>query len=147
VLSDQNIAALTNSLGSIEKATSALPQTLRDVNALVTELRSATSELTASARGARQVVDAVGPEVITAVKRVRIVADNLAKATDDIEHLISDNRQDLRSFTRDGLPELERLVREGRAAAEDISELSSSLRENPSQLLYQPPQQGVEIPR
>ena len=50
-------------------------------------------------------------------------------------------------FTRDGLPELERLLREGRAAAEEIRGLSSSLRENPSQLLYQPRQVGVEIPR
>ena len=48
---------------------------------------------------------------------------------------------------RDGLPELERLLREGRAAAQELRELSSSLRENPSQLLYQPKQVGVEIPR
>ncbi|HUI60450.1 MAG TPA: MlaD family protein [Steroidobacteraceae bacterium] len=147
VLNDRNIAAISNALGNIEKASAGLPQTLRDANALVQELRGATAELTASARSARQVVDAAGPEVVTAVQRVRTVADNLAKATDDIEQLITDNRQDLRSFTRDGLPELERFVREGRAAAQDIRELSSSLRENPSQLLYQPPQQGVEIPR
>jgi phospholipid/cholesterol/gamma-HCH transport system substrate-binding protein len=146
-LSDKNIAAITSALGSIDKATAGLPQTLHDVTALVAELRGTISDLAASARGARQVVDSAGPEVVTAVQRVRTVADNLAKATDQIERLIGDNRQDLRSFTRDGLPELERLVREGRAAAEDIRQLSSSLRENPSQLLYQAPQQGVEIPR
>jgi hypothetical protein len=39
------------------------------------------------------------------------------------------------------------LLREGRAAAQEIRELSSSLRENPSQLLYQPKQVGMEIPR
>jgi len=61
--------------------------------------------------------------------------------------MIEDNRQDIRSFTREGLPDLERLVREGRVAAEQIQELSRSLRENPSQILYQPPAQGVEIPR
>jgi len=75
------------------------------------------------------------------------VADNIAKATDVIDKIIVDNRQDIRSFTRDGLPELERFLREGRAAAEEIRELSNSLRENPSQLLYQQPQKGVEIPR
>jgi hypothetical protein len=75
------------------------------------------------------------------------VADNVVKATDLIDKIIADNRQDIRSFTRDGLPELERFLREGRAAAEEIRELSNSLRENPSQLLYQQPQKGVEIPR
>jgi phospholipid/cholesterol/gamma-HCH transport system substrate-binding protein len=146
-LSDQNIASITNSLNNIDKATTGLPQTLRDVNTLVAELRSTTADLAASAKGARQIVDQAGPEVVASLQRVHVVADNLANATEQIEKLIGDNRQDLRSFTRDGLPELEHLLREGRAAAEEIRELSSSLRENPSQLIYQPRQVGMEIPR
>jgi len=146
-LSDENIASITRSLKNIDKATTGLPQTLRDVNTLVSELRGATADLAASAKGARQIVDQAGPEVVASLQRVHVVADNLANATDQIEKLVNDNRQDLRAFTRDGLPELERLLREGRAAAEEIRELSSSLRENPSQLLYQPRQAGMEIPR
>lgn len=147
VLSDKNIVAITSALGNIEKASSGLPATLRDVNTLVAELRATTGDLAASARGARQIVDEAGPEVVGSLERVHEVADNLARATDQIEKLIGDNRQDLRSFTRDGLPELERLLREGRGAAQELRELSSSLRENPSQLLYQPRQVGMEIPR
>ena len=146
-LSDQNITAITHALNNIDKASAGLPQTLRDVNTLVTELRSATVDLAASAKGARQIVDQAGPEVVSSLQRVHVVADNLANATDQIEKLIGDNRQDLRSFTREGLPELERLLREGRAAAEEIRALSGSLRENPSQLLYQPRQVGMEIPK
>jgi phospholipid/cholesterol/gamma-HCH transport system substrate-binding protein len=146
-LSDKNIAAISNSLDNIDKASNGLPQTLREVNALVVELRGAATDLSASARGARQIVDQAGPEVVSSLQRVHVVADNLVGATDQIEKLIGDNRQDLRAFTRDGLPELERLLREGRAAAEEIRELSSSLKENPSQLLYQPQPVGVEIPR
>jgi phospholipid/cholesterol/gamma-HCH transport system substrate-binding protein len=147
VLSDKNIEAITSSLGNIDKAAKGLPQTLRDVNTLISELRGVTADLAASAKGARQIVDQAGPEVVGSLQRVHVVADNLANATDQIQKLIGDNRQDLRSFTREGLPELERLLREGRAAAQELRELSSSLRENPSQLLYQPRQLGVEIPR
>jgi phospholipid/cholesterol/gamma-HCH transport system substrate-binding protein len=146
-LSDQNITALTHALANIDKATEGLPNTLRDVNALLTQLRGATSDLAASAKGARQIVDQAGPEVVASVQRVHVVADNLANATDQLQKLIGDNRQDLRSFTRDGLPELERLLREGRAAAQELRELSASLKENPSQLLYQPKQVGLEIPK
>jgi phospholipid/cholesterol/gamma-HCH transport system substrate-binding protein len=146
-LSDRNIVAITRALANIDKASEGLPQTLREVNTLVGELRSATIDLAASAKGARQMVDQAGPEVVSSLQRVHVIADNLATASDQIEKLIGDNRQDLRSFTRDGLPELERLLREGRAAAQELRELSSSLRENPSQLLYQPKQVGVEIPR
>jgi phospholipid/cholesterol/gamma-HCH transport system substrate-binding protein len=147
VLSDQNIIAITHALANIDKASEGLPKTLRDVNELVFELRGATTDLAASAKGARQIVDQAGPEVVASVQRVHVVADNLANATDQLQKLIGDNRQDLRSFTRDGLPELERLLREGRAAAQELRELSSSLRENPSQLLYQPKQVGLEIPK
>lgn len=146
-LSDENITAITHALSNIDKASEGLPKTLRDVNALVAELRGATIDLAASAKGARQVVDQAGPEVVASFQRVRVVTDNLANATDQIQKLIGDNRQDLRSFTRDGLPELERLLREGRAAAQELRELSSSLKENPSQLLYQPKQVGMEIPK
>ena len=146
-LSDQNIVAITRALANIDKASEGLPQTLREVNRLVGDLRGATIDLAASAKGARQVVDQAGPEVVSSLQRVHVIADNLAQATDQIEKLIGDNRQDLRSFTRDGLPELERLLREGRSAAQELRELSSSLRENPSQLLYQPKQVGMEIPR
>ena len=146
-LSDQNINAITHALANIDKASSGLPKTLQEVNGLVSELRGATSDLAASAKGARQIVDTAGPEVVASLQRVHVVADNLANASDQIQKLIGDNRQDLRSFTRDGLPELERLLREGRAAAQELRELSASLRENPSQLLYQPRQVGMEIPR
>ena len=147
LLSDKNIAAVTNSLNNIDAASSGLPQTLREVNILVTELRNATADLAASAKGARQIVDAASPEVLGSLQRVHVAVDNLANATDQIQKLIGDNRQDLRSFTREGLPELERLLRDGSAAAQELRQLSSSLRENPSQLLYQPSQVGVEIPR
>ncbi len=146
-LNDENIAAIGRSLNNIDKASAGLPQTLREVSSLVTELRGAATDLSASARGARQIIDQAGPEVVSALQRVHVVADNLVSSTDQIEKLIGDNRQDLRTFTREGLPELERLLREGRAAAEEIRELSISLKENPSQLLYQPQQVGVEIPK
>jgi len=146
-LSDQNINAITHALANIDEASQGLPKTLQDVNGLVSELRGATTDLAASAKGARQIVDQAGPQVVASLQRVHAVADNLANATDQIQKLIGDNRQDLRSFTRDGLPELERLLREGRAAAQELRELSASLKENPSQLLYQPRQVGLEIPR
>ena len=82
-----------------------------------------------------------------AARRLHLIADHLASASGQLDRLIAENREDVRSFTRDGLPELERFAREGREAAEDIRALSTSLRENPAQLIYQPQERGVEIPR
>jgi phospholipid/cholesterol/gamma-HCH transport system substrate-binding protein len=147
MLSDKNIASVSNALANIDKATSTLPNTLQDVQTLVTELRDAAGEVRAVAEQANGVISTAGPEIVTAMSRVRTVADNLSRASDRLDKLVEENRQDIRSFTREGLPELERFLREGRSAAREFRDLSRSLRDDPSQILYQPPPQGVEIPR
>jgi phospholipid/cholesterol/gamma-HCH transport system substrate-binding protein len=147
MLSDKNIASVSTALANIDKASASLPQTLRDIQALMADLRGAANEVRGVAANANKVVDTAGPELVTAMQRVRVVADNLSSASEQLDKLVADNRQDVRAFTREGLPELERFLREGRAAAREFRELSQSLRQNPSQLLYQPSQQGVEIPR
>jgi phospholipid/cholesterol/gamma-HCH transport system substrate-binding protein len=147
LLSDQNLLAVATAVGNLNKATNNLPQTVHDLNALIAELRGASVELGASARSAHSLLDEIGPDVHQTAQRLHTIADNLADATDQVDKIIGENRRDIRSFAHNGLPEIERFVREGRAAAQDIRALSSSLRENPAQLLYQTPERGVEIPR
>jgi phospholipid/cholesterol/gamma-HCH transport system substrate-binding protein len=147
LLSSENLAAVSTALGNLDKASSHLPQTVHDLNTLIAELHAASTELTASARSAHGLLDEVQPNVKAAALRLRTVGDNLAEATKQLDRIIAENRQDVRAFARDGLPEIERFVREGRAAAEEVRALSASLRENPAQLLYQAPERGVEIPQ
>ena len=147
MLSDRNIEDVSRSLDNLSQASSSLPETVRSVNALLVQLRSATVELGATAQSAQNVMNTAGPEVVTTVRRLQTVADNLSQATDELDKMIGENRADVRSFTRTSLPEIESFVREGRAAAVEIRELSASLRQNPSQLLYKPVPAAVEIPR
>jgi ABC-type transporter Mla subunit MlaD len=145
LLNDDNLNAVSAALGNFHRASSNLPDTLHNLNVLINDLRSASAELSASAHSARDMLDSVDPDVRAATKQLHTIADHLEDASGQLDKVIAENRKDIRSFTRDGLPEIERFVREGRAAAQDIRALSSSLRENPAQLIYQPPDRGVEI--
>jgi phospholipid/cholesterol/gamma-HCH transport system substrate-binding protein len=147
LLSDANVAAVSGALDNLSKASNGLPQTLHDLNALIADLRGASAELGATARSAHNMIDAVAPDVRASAQQLHTITDRLADASGQIDRVIAENRQDLRSFARDGLPELERFLREGRAAAQDIRALANSLRENPAQLIYEPPERGMEIPR
>jgi phospholipid/cholesterol/gamma-HCH transport system substrate-binding protein len=147
LLSDENLKAVSVSLDNVQKAASGLPQTLREVNVLIADLRGATAQLTVSAKSAGTMIDRMGPEMQGTLERFRTVADNLSSATDQLDQAITENRSDMHAFIHNGLPEIERFLREGRDAAQQIKELSASLRQNPSQLIYQPVRQGVEIPR
>jgi phospholipid/cholesterol/gamma-HCH transport system substrate-binding protein len=145
LLNDSNLNAVADALGNFHRASTNLPETLHNLNVLINDLRSASAELSASAHSARGMLDSVDPDVRAAAKRLQTISDHLDDASVQLDRLLAENRKDIRSFTRDGLPEIERFVREGRAAAQDIRALSSSLRENPAQLIYQPPERGVEI--
>jgi phospholipid/cholesterol/gamma-HCH transport system substrate-binding protein len=147
MLSDENLAAVASTLHNINQTSRELPETVREVHTLVTELRGTAADIRSVAQSVNRTTQSVGPDFAAAMKRVNDVADNLVGASAQLEQLVKDNRTDLRSFTRDALPEFERFLRDGRSAAREISELAHGLREDPSQLLFQTPPRGVEIPR
>jgi phospholipid/cholesterol/gamma-HCH transport system substrate-binding protein len=147
VLSDQNIDAITKTLASVERTAAELPKTMQNASAVVAELRATIVDVRAAGVGARELIDRSGPELATASERVREISDNLAKTTASLDRLMTDHREDLGLFLRDSLPEMERLLRDSRSAAQEFRELSRSLKADPSQLLYEPSYRGVEIPR
>ena len=147
IMSDNNIAAVTATLADLRISAGALPDTTRSIDALLADLRATSAEFRAAASGVRSLSDSAGPDLAAAVERVRVVADNLANTTTQLDAMIAENRNDLRSVLRDGLPEFERLLRDSRAAANEFRELSQSLKSEPSQILFQPQPRGLEIPR
>ena len=147
VLSDENLAAFSNTMRSIEQSAATLPATMRDASAVVAEFKATVVDVRAAAAGARTLIDTSGPDLATAAERIRKISENLATTTASLDRLLTDHREDLGLFLRDSLPEMERLVRDSRQAAQEFRELSRSLKADPSQLLYEPTYRGVEIPR
>jgi phospholipid/cholesterol/gamma-HCH transport system substrate-binding protein len=146
MMSNENIAAVANTMKNIEKSAATLPKMMSDADQVVADLRATLSDVRAAAAGARQLIDSSGPDLSAAAGRIRQISENLEKTTANLDRLMTDHRQDLGLFLRDSLPEIERLLRDGRAAAQEFSELSRSLKADPSQLLYEPAYRGVEIP-
>jgi len=147
VLSDENIAAFTVTMRNIEKSSESLPATLRDAAIVVADLKVAITDVRAAAAGARTLVESSGPDLATASARLKTISENLANTTANLDKLMSEHRDDLGLFLRDSLPEIERLLRDSRLAAQEFRELSRSLKADPSQLLYEPSYRGVEIPK
>jgi phospholipid/cholesterol/gamma-HCH transport system substrate-binding protein len=147
VLSDQNIDSISKTLRSIELSAATLPDTMRDASRVVSELKATLEDVRIAAAGARRFMDSSAPNLAAAADRVRTISENLAKTTAHLDRLMSDHREDLGMFLRDSLPEMERLLRDSRVAAQEFRELSRSLKADPSQLLYEPSYKGVEIPK
>ena len=91
--------------------------------------------------------NAAAPNIEAALANVRHVTEKLADTSDRLDRFVAQNEPGLSRFTQRSLPEFERLLREAHDAARDIRDLSRSLKQNPSQLLYEPNYHGVEVPK
>jgi phospholipid/cholesterol/gamma-HCH transport system substrate-binding protein len=147
VLSDENIAAFTKTLESVQASADTLPATMKHVADVVSELKTTVAEVRAAAVSARSVLDSSGPDLAAATQRLRKISENLDTTTANLDKLMTEHREDVGLFLRDSLPEMERLLRDSRQAAQEFRELSRSLKADPSQLLYEPSYKGVEIPK
>jgi phospholipid/cholesterol/gamma-HCH transport system substrate-binding protein len=145
VLSDNNLEALSRTLVSLREASAGLPQSARNVEKLIEEMQATVVEIHGAAEGLRGITTDARPEIHAAVERIGRVAENLEKVSDRIDRFAADSEVQLGHFANTGLFEVERLVRETRSAAREFRDLSRSLQENPSQILYEPPASGIEI--
>ncbi len=145
VFSDENLDGLAETVKSLRAATVGLPQTSQNITKLVDELRGTVQDIDGAAQTLRGISEDARPEVKTALARLSDTANNLALASARMDRFTQKSEAQLGHFSEQGLFELERLVRETRSAAREFRDLSRSLRENPSQILYEPPQSGVEI--
>lgn len=147
VFSDDNLQGLADTVKSLRVATADLPRTSQNITKLVDELRGTVTEINGAAQSLRGISEDARPEVKLALERLTQTANNLAQASARMDRFTQTSEKQLGHFSDQGLFELERLVRETRSAAREFRDLSRSLRENPSQILYEPPVSGVEIPK
>jgi phospholipid/cholesterol/gamma-HCH transport system substrate-binding protein len=146
IFSDDNVRSLTATLDNVRKASDRLPDTVRDMQALLADVRRATQDVRGVASGLQDVVQHAGPDIEAAVADIRRVAQTLAMTSERLDRFVLDNEPGLSRFTRQSLPEFEQLLRESRQAARDFGDLSRSLKANPSQLIYESNYRGVEVP-
>lgn len=146
VFSDENVRSLNATLENARRASEALPGTVHEIQGLIVDVRHTTLEVQGAAADLRGIVAHSKGDIEAAVTNIRLVSDNLAKTTQRLDVFVAANEPGLSRFAQQSLPEFEQLVRESRAAARDFGDLSRSLKQNPSQLIYESSHRGVQVP-
>jgi phospholipid/cholesterol/gamma-HCH transport system substrate-binding protein len=146
-LSDRNVQAFTDTLNNVKITSARLSKTMQGVDELVSQLKSTAAEVQATSASIRGISDSAAPDIKEITAKARSATENFAETSRQLDKFIAQNEKGVSRFTDQGLPEFERLLREARDAARDIRELSRSLRQNPSQLIYEPTHRGIEVPR
>jgi phospholipid/cholesterol/gamma-HCH transport system substrate-binding protein len=143
LLSDQNIAAISDSLANAKRASSELPAAVAEARAMFGDLQEAANEMetTMAALG-----ELGGADIKASAMRLREVADTIALTASRIDRLVAENQGNVDRFAGQGLAEFEQLMREARAAMRSVDALTRSLEQDPSRVIYGPAPSGVEIP-
>ena len=147
LFSTENVRAFKETLENARRASERSPELLREIGRLVADLRQTSDEVDKAAADFRRMTDASAPQLESALANIRHITENLASTSEHLNDFISQNEPALSRFTNQSLPELERLLRESREAASDFRDLARSLKQNPSQVLYESNDRGVEVPR
>ncbi len=147
VFSDKNVLAVTQTLENIRATTQALPTTVDKIGTLIDQMHATLTDVKDAAGSIRGIVDESRPEITQGLARLRAAADNLASATEHVNRFVATSEVQMGHLSEHGLFEFERLLRDTRSAANEFRELSRSLKQQPSQLLYEKPLSGTEISR
>jgi phospholipid/cholesterol/gamma-HCH transport system substrate-binding protein len=147
VFSDANLRDIHVTLENARLASERLPATVKSTQQLVAELEGAVHDMQAAAVDLRAIETRAAPDIAATLSNVRRATDSLAATSDQLNRFVADNEPQISRFTGQSLPEFEKLLGESRAAARDFRELSRALKQNPSQLLYEPGHGGVQVPK
>jgi phospholipid/cholesterol/gamma-HCH transport system substrate-binding protein len=147
VFSDENVRNIHITLENARLASERLSPTLHDVQRLVADMQRTSQEIQGAAAELHSVVTEAAPDIKAALSNVRRVTDSLAATSDHLDRFVADNEPGISRFAYQSLPQFEQLLRESREAARDFRDLSRSLKQNPSQLLYESKYRGVEVPK
>ena len=147
VFSEENVRAFKATLENARLASERTPALLKEISGMVADIRHASDDVDSAAADLRKATDASAPDLEATLANVRRITESLSSTSDRLNDFVSKNEPGLSRFTNQNLPEIERLLRESRDAAHEFRELARSLKEDPSKVLYQPNDRGVEVPR
>jgi len=145
LLADDNLQAVDDSLRNVREASAELPGLMRNAAALAADLRTTAAEATALTQRLSAVAAGSEAGLEGTLKSTQVAADKLARTAESLERIVAGNEAALSGLAGPGAVELQQLVLDVRDASAEIRSLARSLRENPSSLLRESKEQGVEI--
>jgi ABC-type transporter Mla subunit MlaD len=147
LLADGNLEAVSETLENIQAASRDLPVVTSQAASLAGDLRRTSNEVGGLAASMRGVADKAAPQLEATLAASTAAMEKLGRTADSLERIVSGNEAALVQFAGSGVGDLQQLIIDLRGTSDEMRALARSLRDNPSGLLIERKESGMEIPR
>jgi phospholipid/cholesterol/gamma-HCH transport system substrate-binding protein len=147
LLGEENVRSVGASLANIERASKDLPAVMEDARQLAADLRGISASTLKLTTRLNQTVESTQPDIQALLANARATSEKLQKTADGLDRMVNANDGALGRNAGASLADLQQLVIDARAASYEVKDLARALRENPSSLIREQGESGVEIPR
>jgi phospholipid/cholesterol/gamma-HCH transport system substrate-binding protein len=145
LLGMENRDRIGNTLQHIEDITASLATSRDQIAALPGELSATLAEIQATVSRLQGVISELQPGLAATVDNLERGSGQLANLASRFDSMLQKHEEDLDRFLREGLGDAPALLRETRATLRDLEKLLNELQDDPSLLIYRPPDDALEI--
>lgn len=145
LLDQENRDRFGRSLASIEKLTQSLAAQEETISALPQRLQSVLEKIGTTVSELQATLDQVKPDFVATMRSLNQTGENLANISTRMDEWLTDHDRDMRQFMDGGLAKAPALIADTRNTMREFEKLLNELRENASQLVYEPKSEAVPV--
>jgi len=149
LLSDENIASVSNSLRNADKLTGNIARGTEDMEVLVADLRAVTKNaniaaenLSKLAASGNALLEQDGAKFVVEATHAMQDAQALLRR---IDGLVAANEENVTQFVSGSLPEISRMIVDLRSTARSLSRLMSRIEQNPGEAIFGKPEAKYDL--
>jgi phospholipid/cholesterol/gamma-HCH transport system substrate-binding protein len=151
LFNDANQQAIGETLDNIRQVTGTLAENRSAMNdvlangaAAAEQIRAMSAEFQQLAAELRIQVGTVSADAGASMASLRRTADQITQVGDQLDAMISENREPIHDFTTTGLYEMSQLLTEVRLLVASLSRVSAQIERDPARFLFGDRQKGFE---
>lgn len=147
VLNAENRQHFAGVLNNLDVASTHLPELIASLNQASHELNALVVHVDDVVKQSEKGLAGNMQALQTTLASIKQTSQRVDKLVQDIDRVVVNNEGRVNELLGEGGENLKQLLEESRKTAVAVRQLSDTLERNPSQLIYQPVQQGTELPR
>jgi len=145
ILGETNRSSIQKSLQHVEELTASLAESRETIAALPADINQTLVDIQAVAGQLQSLIGEVQPGIKETLANLNRSTANLSSLTAQLDTWMLENEESLERFVQEGLGEAPALIDNARQAMRQLDKLMAELEDNPSQLIYKPQEDALEI--